>query len=44
MHRILEPENTLKTIYVSKLTEQDMPKVTKLANGILCSLKISTLY
>lgn len=43
MHRILEPENTLEAIYVSKLTEQGgMPKVTKLVNGILCRLKIST--
>lgn len=45
MHRTLEPESTLETIYISKLLEQvDMPKVTKLVNRILCSLKINTLY
>lgn len=44
MHNISEPESTLETIYISKLIEQgEMPKVTKLVNDILCSLKINTL-
>lgn len=44
MHNISEPESTLETIYISKLIEQgEMPKVTKLVNDILCSLKINTV-
>lgn len=44
MHNILEPESTSETIYISKLIEQgEMPKVTKVVNATLCSLKINTL-